>query len=163
MEGALAGLPVVDLTNHPSGSCCTMLPGDGGADVIRVERPDGGDDAGRMPPMVDGLRAPCFLRNRNRRSIARDPKSPESAAVLRRLIGCAGMLVENMRPGALACMGCDRALNQQQIQAPISGFGQTGPWAEHGGFDLMAQVAGTPLRVQRPAPALDDHGAEIRH
>ncbi|WP_158287715.1 CaiB/BaiF CoA transferase family protein [Falsiroseomonas bella] len=143
MQGALHGLLVVDLTSHLSGPYCTMLLGDMGAEVIKVERPGAGDDSRRMPPMVDGMGAPYALWNRNKRSIALDPKAPEDAEVLRRLIARADVLVENMRPGALARMGWDwpalHALNPRLILASISGFGQDGPWAAHGGFDLMAQ------------------------
>lgn len=144
MPGALDGLVAVDLTSHLSGPYCTMLLGDMGADVIKVERPEKGDDARVMGPVVDGMGAPFALWNRNKRSIALDPKLPEDARVLRRLVERADVLVENMRPGALARMGLDwasiSAANPRLIQASISGFGQTGPWADHGGFDLMTQA-----------------------
>jgi formyl-CoA transferase/CoA:oxalate CoA-transferase len=143
MPGALDGLLVVDLTSHLSGPYCTMLLADMGADVIKVERPGAGDDSRRMPPMVDGMGAPYALWNRNKRSIALEPKKPEDAEVLKRLIARADVLVENMRPGALARMGWDwsalHALNPRLVLCSISGFGQDGPWAGHGGFDLMAQ------------------------
>jgi crotonobetainyl-CoA:carnitine CoA-transferase CaiB-like acyl-CoA transferase len=144
MPGALDGLVVVDLTSHLSGPYCTMLLGDMGADVIKVERPGKGDDSRAMPPEVDGMGAPYALWNRNKRSIALDPKQPADRATLHALVGRADVLVENMRPGALARMGLDwptlSAANPRLIQASISGFGQTGPWADHGGFDLMTQA-----------------------
>jgi len=145
MQGALAGVTVVDLSTHLSGPYCTMLLGDLGADVIKVERP-GGDEARTMPPFVDGRSAPFDVWNRNKRSIVLDAKKPEDAATLRALIAGADVLVQNMRPGTLERMGLGwDALHQAHprlILASISGFGQTGPWSQHGGFDLMTQGMG---------------------
>jgi formyl-CoA transferase/CoA:oxalate CoA-transferase len=140
MAGALSGITVVDLSTHLSGPYCTMLLGDLGADVIKVERP-GGDDARGMPPFVDGRSAPFDIWNRNKRSIVLDAKKePET---LRALVAQADVLVENMRPGTLDRMGMGwdalHAAHPRLILASISGFGQTGPWAGHGGFDLMTQ------------------------
>ncbi|HEY4250318.1 MAG TPA: CoA transferase [Roseomonas sp.] len=141
--GALDGLVVLDLTNFLSGPYCTMLLGDMGADVIKVERPDGGDDARRMPPFVDGRSAPFAVWNRNKRSIAADLKQPADLALVRRLALRADVLVENFRPGTLDRMGLGatalRAANPRLVYCSISGFGQTGPWAGHGGLDMMAQ------------------------
>jgi CoA:oxalate CoA-transferase len=143
MDMALDGLVVLDLTNFLSGPYCTMLLGDMGADVIKVERPGTGDDARRMPPFVDGRSAPFSLWNRNKRSIVLDLKSPEDVAVLRRLALRADVLVENFRPGTLDRVGLSHAAldreNPRLIYASISGFGQDGPWAAHGGLDMMAQ------------------------
>jgi crotonobetainyl-CoA:carnitine CoA-transferase CaiB-like acyl-CoA transferase len=141
--GALDGLVVLDLTNFLSGPYCTMLLGDMGADVIKVERPDGGDDARRMPPFVEGRSAPFGVWNRNKRSIALDLKAPADKEVVRRLAARADVLVENFRPGTLERLGLGwevlRAENPRLIWCSISGFGQTGPWAAHGGLDMMAQ------------------------
>jgi len=143
MEMALDGLVVLDLTNFLSGPYCTMLLGDMGAEVIKVERPQGGDDARRMPPFVDGRSAPFALWNRNKRSIALDLKAPEDLDVLRRLALRADVLVENFRPGTLERAGLSwealQTENPRLIWASISGFGQTGPWRDHGGLDMMAQ------------------------
>ncbi len=143
MAMALQGLVVLDLTNFRSGPSCTMLLGDMGADVIKVERPGTGDDARRMPPFVDGRSAPFCLWNRNKRSIVLDMKVPADAEVLRRLAGRADVLVENFRPGTLDRVGLSweavRDRHPRLIYASISGFGQTGPWAHHGGLDMMAQ------------------------
>ena len=139
---ALDGLLVLDLTTFLSGPYCTMMLGDMGAEVIKVERPDG-DEARRMPPFVDGRSQPFALWNRNKRSIALDLKAPGDAALLWKLVARADVLVENFRPGALerAGFGWDalHAANPRLVMASISGFGQTGPWAQHGGFDMMAQ------------------------
>lgn len=140
--GALDGLIVLDLTTFLSGPYCTMMLGDLGADVIKVERPEG-DEARRMPPFVEGRSQPFALWNRNKRSIALDLKAPADAQVLWSLIRRADVLVENFRPGALARAGFGwdalHAANPRLVVASISGFGQTGPWAQHGGFDMMAQ------------------------
>ena len=143
MPGALAGITVVDLSTHLSGPYCTMLLGDLGADVIKVERPGGGDEARAMPPFVDGRSAPFDLWNRNKRSIVLDAKQPADEATLRALIAGADVLVQNMRPGTLERLGLGwdalHAAHPRLILASISGFGQAGPWAQHGGFDLMTQ------------------------
>ncbi|MDO9711115.1 CaiB/BaiF CoA transferase family protein [Paracraurococcus lichenis] len=143
MQGALDGLVVLDLTNFLSGPYCTMLLGDMGADVIKVERPEGGDDARRMPPFVDGRSQPFAVWNRNKRSITADLKNPEDVALVRRLALRADVLVENFRPGTLDRLGLGpealRAANPRLVTCSISGFGQTGPWATHGGLDMMAQ------------------------
>jgi crotonobetainyl-CoA:carnitine CoA-transferase CaiB-like acyl-CoA transferase len=139
---ALDGLLVLDLTTFLSGPYCTMMLGDMGAEVIKVERPDG-DEARRMPPLVEGRSQPFALWNRNKRSIALDLKAPGDAALLWKLVAKADVLVENFRPGALerAGFGWDalHRANPRLVVASISGFGQTGPWAQHGGFDMMAQ------------------------
>ena len=139
---ALDGLLVLDLTTFLSGPYCTMMLGDMGAEVIKVERPDG-DEARRMPPFVEGRSQPFALWNRNKRSIALDLKAANDAALLWKLVAKADVLVENFRPGALerAGFGWDalHRANPRLVVASISGFGQSGPWAQHGGFDMMAQ------------------------
>lgn len=139
---ALDGLLVLDLTTFLSGPYCTMMLGDMGAEVIKVERPDG-DEARRMPPFVEGRSQPFALWNRNKRSIALDLKVANDAALLWKLVAKADVLVENFRPGALerAGFGWDalHRANPRLVVASISGFGQSGPWAQHGGFDMMAQ------------------------
>jgi crotonobetainyl-CoA:carnitine CoA-transferase CaiB-like acyl-CoA transferase len=139
---ALDGLLVIDLTTFLSGPYCTMMLGDLGAEVIKVERLEG-DEARRMPPFVEGRSQPFALWNRNKRSIALDLKAPSDAELLWQLVRRADVLVENFRPGALARAGFGwealHAANPGLVVASISGFGQTGPWAQHGGFDMMAQ------------------------
>ena len=139
---ALDGLLVLDLTTFLSGPYCTMMLGDMGAEVIKVERPDG-DEARRMPPFVEGRSQPFALWNRNKRSIALDLKAANDAALLWKLVAKADVLVENFRPGALerAGFGWDalHRANPRLVVASFSGFGQSGPWAQHGGFDMMAQ------------------------
>src|SRR5499426_484115 len=143
MAGALERLRVVDLSSHLSGPYCAMLLADHGADVIKVERPGGGDDARRMPPFVGGESAPFMIWNRNKRSIVLDLKAEADKAQLLALIDSADVLIENFRPGTLERLGLGwpalSARNPRLIYAAISGFGQTGPYRDRGGFDLVAQ------------------------
>ena len=119
---ALDGLFVLDLTTFLSGPYCTMMLGDMGAEVIKVERPDG-DEARRMPPFVEGRSQPFALWNRNKRSIALDLKAANDAALERAGFGWDAL----------------HRANPRLVVASISGFGQSVPWAQHGGFDMMAQ------------------------
>jgi crotonobetainyl-CoA:carnitine CoA-transferase CaiB-like acyl-CoA transferase len=144
MPGALDGLRVIDLTSHLSGPYCAMLLGDLGADVIKVERPGVGDDARKMPPFVDGEGAPFMLWNRNKRSIALDLKEKRDRSRFLALIKDADIVVENYRPGTLDRLDLGyetlRDLNPRLVYCAISGFGQTGPFRDKGGFDLMTQA-----------------------
>jgi crotonobetainyl-CoA:carnitine CoA-transferase CaiB-like acyl-CoA transferase len=143
MTGALDRIRVIDLSSHLSGPYCAMLLGDHGADVIKVERPDGGDDARSMPPFIGGESAPFLIWNRNKRSITLDLKSEDGKAALIKLINTADILIENFRPGTLERLGFSFAQlserNPRLIYAAISGFGQTGPYRDNGGFDLITQ------------------------
>ena len=144
MASPLAGITVVDLTRVLAGPYCTMLLGDMGADVIKIERPDGGDDTrGFGPPYLNGESAMFLAINRNKKSITLNLKHTEAKAVFTRLLERADVLVENFRPGTMANLGFDydavRRLNPRLIYCSISGFGPTGPYAERGGYDLIAQ------------------------
>ena len=143
MASALERLKVVDLSNHLSGPYCAMLLADHGADVIKVERPGSGDDARKMPPFIGGESAPFMIWNRNKRSVVIDVKSEAGKAELMRLIDDADVLIENFRPGTLQRLGLGwpvlKARNPRLIYAAISGFGQTGPYRDRGGFDLVTQ------------------------
>lgn len=141
--GALAGMRVLDITQVLAGSYCSMLLADMGADVIKVEKHIGGDDTRRMGP-GDGEKSPAFQAvNRNKRGLAIDLASPAGVAVLRTMVAKADVVVENFRPGALTKLGLGwedlREINPSLIYCSISGFGRTGPYADRGGFDLVAQ------------------------
>lgn len=155
MPGALDGLTVLDITNHLSGPYCSMLLADHGADVIKIERPGTGDDARKMPPFVGGEGAPFMVWNRNKRSIALDLKSPEGKEAVLRLVDGADIVIENNRPGAMDRLGLGwdvlHARNPRLILGSISGFGQTGPYRERGGFDLVAQGMSGLMSVCGPA------------
>lgn len=143
--GMLDGIRVIDLTQALSGPYCTMLLGDLGADVIKVEPPDGGDMTRRMGPGMRGEDSVAFLAiNRNKRSVTLDLKDPDDQARLHRLVADADVVVENFRPGVSERLGASyetlSAVNPRLVYASISGFGQTGPNAHRPGFDLVAQA-----------------------
>jgi len=153
-ELALEGIRVIDLTSHLSGPYCSMLLADQGADVIKVERPEEGDDARRMPPFVNGQSSPFMLWNRNKRSIALDLKSERDRALCRDLARGADVFLENFKPGTAARLGLGypelSALNPRLVYASISGYGQTGPYSERPGFDLMMQAMSGIMSVTGP-------------
>jgi crotonobetainyl-CoA:carnitine CoA-transferase CaiB-like acyl-CoA transferase len=142
--GPLVGLKVIELAHIMAGPVCGLMLADMGADVIKVERMPGGDDSRRMlPPDIDGEAAAFMMMNRNKRGIAIDLKTPGGKEVLLKLVETADVLVENYRHDTLNKLGFGyerlAALNPGLIYCEISGFGRTGPYAELGGFDLIAQ------------------------
>ena len=142
----LAGLRVLDVSQVMAGPFCCMLLGDMGADVIKVEPPVMGDSSRRsMGFRLKGEDSPGFLAlNRNKRSLTLNLKDDADRAVFYDLVKTADIIVENGRPGVAARLGMDyetiRAVNPSIIYASISGFGQTGPWAQRPGYDLIAQA-----------------------
>lgn len=142
----LAGLRVLDISQVMAGPFCSMLLGDMGADVIKVEPPKLGDSTRHsMGFRLKGEDSPGFLAlNRNKRSISLNLKEQGDREVLYALVKTADILVENARPGVAARLGIDyetlAEINPRLIYASISGFGQTGPWAQRPGFDLIAQA-----------------------
>ncbi len=150
----LAGVRVLDLTQVMAGPFATMLLGDLGADIIKIEPPGAGDQTrGAMGFKMKGSDSMGFLNlNRNKRSLALNLKSPAGREILYKLVETADILIENYRPGVMKRLGCDyetlRKINPQLVYASISGFGQTGPWAARPGYDLMAQaMAGRELKM----------------
>lgn len=142
--GPLEGLKVVDLSHIMAGPTCSMLLADMGADVVKVEKVPGGDDARRMvPPKVGDESAAFLIMNRNKRGIALNLKSGQGRGVLSRLLKDADVLIENYRRGTMEKMGFGyetlHTMNPKLIYCSISGFGRTGPYADRGGFDLVAQ------------------------
>jgi crotonobetainyl-CoA:carnitine CoA-transferase CaiB-like acyl-CoA transferase len=151
-----------------------MLLADMGADVIKIEKPSGGDDIRRSgPPFINGESAAFMGINRNKRSIVIDLKSDEGQSILHRMAGAADVVVENMRPGTMDRMGLGyqdlHRENPALVYCSISGFGTTGPYKDRPGFDLMAQgmsglmsitgVAGGP--PMRNGPPITDLNAGI--
>jgi crotonobetainyl-CoA:carnitine CoA-transferase CaiB-like acyl-CoA transferase len=142
----LSGIRVLDLSQVMAGPFCCMLLGDMGADVIKVEPPDVGDQTRKsMGFRMKGEDSPGFLAlNRNKRSITIDLKNDAGRKVFYELIKTADVVVENSRPGVAKKLGTDyptlSAINPQLVYASISGFGQTGPWSQRPGFDLIAQA-----------------------
>ncbi|MBX9959074.1 MAG: CoA transferase [Burkholderiaceae bacterium] len=142
--GPLAGMRVLELTQIMSGPTCGQLLADMGADVIKVEKMPGGDDArGYRDPAINGVSAPFMMMNRNKRGLAIDLKHADGKAILLRMVEKADVLVENFRGGTLDKLGLGyealRAANPGLIYCAISGYGRTGPYADKGGFDLIAQ------------------------
>ena len=141
-SGALAGLRVIDLTQVMAGPFCTMLLADLGADVIKIEPPNG--DSTRTMPGAVGTDSPSFNAvNRGKRSVVLDLKTAAGVEAVKALVRTADIVVENYRPGTLEKLGLGyaalSAINPRLIYASISGYGQTGPDRNKGGFDLVAQ------------------------
>jgi formyl-CoA transferase len=140
---ALEGVRVIDQTQVMAGPFCSMLLADMGAEVIKVE-PPGGEHTRRMElEIIPGVSASFLAVNRNKKGVTLDLKRPEGVAILKKLAQTADVLVENYRPGVASRLGVDyralSAVNPRLIYCSISGFGQTGPYASRGGFDLVAQ------------------------
>jgi len=147
---------VVDLTRVLAGPYCTMMLGDLGAEVIKIEEPSRGDDTrGWGPPFAPGGEAAYFLSaNRNKRSLTLNLKTDEGRAVLRRLIARGDVLVDNFRTGTLEGWGLDyaalQAIRPGLIVCSITGYGQTGPYRERPGYDFMVQAMGGFMSVTGP-------------
>ncbi len=131
---------ILDMTRLLPGAVCTMLLGDLGAKIIKVEDPVAGDYARLMPPLIDGMGAFFRSSNRGKKSIALDLKQDAGQAVLHRLVEQADALIEGFRPGVTARLGADyetlRAINPRLVYCSLSGWGQTGPLAHVSGHDL---------------------------
>ena len=143
-RGPLAGMRVLELAQIMAGPTCGMLLADMGADVIKVEKLPGGDDArGYREPRVNGESAPFLVLNRNKRGIALNLKHAAGRDVLLKLVERADVLTENFRKGTLEKLGLGydvlAQVNPGLIYCAISGYGRTGPFADKGGFDLIAQ------------------------
>ncbi|MBE0452984.1 MAG: CoA transferase [Roseovarius sp.] len=141
--GPLAGMKVIELAHIMAGPVCGLMLADMGADVIKVEKPEGDDSRRFVPPAIKGESAAYMMMNRNKRGLALDLKNPEAVTVLHRLLEEADVVIENYRMGTMERLGLGydelRAINPRLIYCEISGFGRTGPYAERGGFDLIAQ------------------------
>ncbi|MCF6370926.1 CaiB/BaiF CoA transferase family protein [Rhizobium halophilum] len=164
LKAPLAGVRVIDLTRVLSGPFCSMLLGDMGADVVKVE-PDKGDPIRQQGALRDGLSWYYASFNRNKRSVVIDLYRAEGRDVLSRLIETADVLIDNFRPGVLAQMGFDKArlaqLNPRLVTANINGFGSAGPYVDRPAFDFIAQAMSglmsvngregeEPMRVAQP-------------
>jgi len=142
--GPLAGIRVLEITQIMSGPTCGLLLADMGADVIKIEKLPGGDDArGYRDPQVGGVSAPFMMMNRNKRGLSLNLKNPAGRELLKRMARDADVLVENFRGGTMDKLGLGpevlQAINPALIYCAITGYGRTGPYADKGGFDLIAQ------------------------
>ncbi len=139
----LEGLRVIDLTQDLAGPFCTMILSDLGAEVIKIEKPDGGDETRAWgPPFIDGISYYFMSLNRGKKSVVLDLKTREAQSIVRKLVVDADIFVESSRPGQMARFDLDyprlRRLNKALVYASISGFGQTGPYRDRLGYDLIA-------------------------
>jgi crotonobetainyl-CoA:carnitine CoA-transferase CaiB-like acyl-CoA transferase len=166
VSGPLAGMKVLELAQIMAGPACGMLLADLGADVIKVERLPGGDDTRSYSrPSVKGESAAFMAMNRNKRGIALNLKVPAARDALKRMAAQADVVTENYRKGALEKLGLGyeslREINPALIYCSVSGYGRTGPYADKGGFDLIAQgmsglmsitgePGGAPVKVGSP-------------
>lgn len=143
MSHPLTGIKVIDLTTFLSGPFCTMLLGDMGAEVIKIEEPKAGDPNRGNGPFIEGESAYFLYTNRNKKSMTLNIRSELGRKILLQLIKDADVFVENFRPQVKKKLEVDYAnlikINPRLIYCSISGFGQTGPWAERPGFDQIAQ------------------------
>lgn len=142
--GPLSGVRVIELAHIMAGPVCGLMLADMGADVIKVEKVPGGDDARRfLPPDIAGESAAFMMMNRNKRGIALDLKQENAREVLLELIKTADVVIENYRIDTMGKLGLSydtlKAVNPGLIYCEVSGFGRTGPYKNRGGFDLVAQ------------------------
>ncbi|MGH3335976.1 MAG: CaiB/BaiF CoA transferase family protein [Nocardioides sp.] len=139
----LDGFRVLDLSRFLSGPYTTMVLAELGADVVKVERFPEGDDSRRLGPKVNGESYPFGMPNRSKRSLAVDLKSETGRDLFLRLAAESDLVIENFRPGVVQRLGIDydtvRAVRSDILYCSISGFGQTGPYRDRPGFDIMAQ------------------------
>jgi len=140
----LTGVRVIEVGIYMAGPFCAMQLADLGADVIKVENPEGGDIARDSAPFLDGESSPFIRLNRNKRSLAINLKAPEGKEVFRQLVQGADVVVENLRPGTMADLELDyqrlSTLNPRLVYVAASGWGQTGPYSQLAGLDIMAQA-----------------------
>ncbi len=141
--GPLAGVKVIELAHIMAGPVCGLMLADMGADVIKVEKPTGDDTRRFVPPDINGQSAAYMMMNRNKRGISLNLKDPDAIGVLHRLLEDADVVIENYRMGTMERLGLGYddliKINPKLIYCEVSGFGRTGPYAERGGFDLIAQ------------------------
>jgi len=140
----LADVRVLEVGNYMAGSFCGMHLADLGAEVIKIEQPDGGDQVRLAAPFLDGESSPFVRLNRNKRSLVLDLKSSAGKDLFRRLVRTADVVVENLRPGTMRDLELDYALlaelNPRLVYVAASGWGQDGPLSPLAGLDIMAQA-----------------------
>ncbi len=153
--GALDGIRVIDFTRVLAGPYCTMMLGDLGAEVIKVEQPGSGDGTRQWGPPWVGEESAYFLStNRNKKSITLNLKHEEGQRLAHELIASADVMVENFRPGTTAKLGLDyeklTAEHPSLIYCSITGYGKNGPYSERSGYDFMIQAQGGLLSITGP-------------
>ena len=148
-SGPLSGLKVLEVAQYAAGPFAGLLLADLGADVVKIERPEGGDLLRSWPPHLvndqgDAFSASFSALNRGKRSLSLDLGGPNDRATMIRLVEAADVLLENFRPGVLAKLGLSydalNAVNPRLVYCSVTGFGQTGPSAKRGAFDVTVQA-----------------------
>jgi CoA:oxalate CoA-transferase len=143
---ALSGIRVLDLTRVLAGPFCTMLLGDMGAEIIKIETPGHGDDARRYPPFIGRESAYFMNLNRNKKSLVLNLKRPRAKEIFLKLAEKSDVVIENFRPGTMEKLGLGHAViksrNPDIVYACISGFGHTGPYRDLPGYDIIGQAMG---------------------
>ena len=144
--GALNGIRVLDLTRVLAGPFCTMLLGDMGAEIIKIEVPGQGDDSRRYPPFIGEESAYFMNLNRNKKSMVLNLKHPKAKAIFLDLVERADVVFENFRPGTMEKLGLGyetlKARNPRIVYSCISGFGHSGPYKDLPGYDIVGQAMG---------------------
>ena len=144
--GALKGIRILDLTRVLAGPFCTMLLGDMGAEIIKIEVPGQGDDSRRYPPFIGQESAYFMNLNRNKKSIVLNLKHPKAKAIFLDLVERADVVFENFRPGTMEKLGLGyetlKARNPRIVYSCISGFGHSGPYKDLPGYDIVGQAMG---------------------
>jgi crotonobetainyl-CoA:carnitine CoA-transferase CaiB-like acyl-CoA transferase len=169
MSGVLAGIRVLDFGRYIAGPYCAALLADLGADVIRIERREGGEDRWVAPVTEDGVGAMYLVMNRNKRAMTLDPSCPEGREIVRKLVATADVVVANLPPEVLRALALDleslRRVKPDIILTTVTAFGAGGPWSHKHGFDGIGQVmcgsaylTGTPEQPMRAAVAWVDCG-----
>src|SRR5437764_4304965 len=142
-EPALHDIRVLEVGNFMAAPFCTLQLADLGADVVKVEHPDGGDQVRTTAPFLQGASSSFIRLNRNKRSLALDLKSPQGKEIFRQLARRADVVVENLRPGTMRDLQLDyqrlAQLNPRLIYLAATGWGQDGPYADLAGLDIVAQ------------------------
>jgi alpha-methylacyl-CoA racemase len=158
MTGPLSGVRVLDLTRLLPGAFATLMLAEMGAEVIKIEDPNGGDPMRSLPPLVAGRGLYDLLLNRGKKSVALDLRRPESAQTLDRLMAVSDVMIESFRPGTAKRLGVAgpavRARYPRLIHCAITGYGQTGPYAELPGHDLNYVAVSGLLSADRPDPTV---------
>ena len=143
MTGALSGIRVIESTQHLAGPSCAMFLADMGAEVIKIERPGQGDASRILGKLQNGESPMYTALNRNKLGMTLNDKDPRAIGVFMKLAAESDVIVENNRPGVMDRLGIGyeavRTVNPQIIYASLSGFGQTGPYRDRGGYDTIAQ------------------------
>lgn len=149
--GALSGIRILDLTRVLAGPFCTMLLGDMGAEIIKIEEPGKGDDTRSYPPFLGDYSAYFGNMNRNKKSITLDLKNIAAKDIFKELVKSADVVIENYKPGTMAKLGLSyevlKEINPQLVFGSISGFGQFGRYKERPGYDIIGQAMGGLMSV----------------